>query len=270
MMKVWLTSVAAIGLAASVSCLSAEEKPARDPKALVGTWRIISHPSGEGDHQGRYTRKPGVMPKDDEPLVGWPLAVFTADGQCGILLPAHKSQYEKYGTHRRVTWPHDEDSIAEWKIVDPTEKTWRIDMRSAAEPQSRPVIDPVTKKRTGKSEWIVDPATGKVAVKTWTYPGIVRVDGDYLTLLWYQNHRKTNDPQELEKHRPPEFWGFPHSILEGMKAGRLLGHVHRPKEENVVPNRMVGPTWGIIAKKVSDKALDLPPPPPLPEPSSSP
>lgn len=203
-----LTTAAHPGLALlllAAALVAAEPQQAPDP--LVGTWRVVSYPTGEGDLLKRHGRAPGPPPPPETPLTGWSYLTFHADGTCALMYP------ERAGGHRRSAWRHDEDNFATWRI-DRGQEPWRIDLGSVACPERRTVKtkDPATGKDIMTSEVVLDDASGLPRLRLWRYPGILRLDGDLLTLIWHQNHRLLPEPPE--EQRPVDFAGLPGVAFE--------------------------------------------------------
>lgn len=225
---------------------------AEDP--LVGTWRVVSYPTSEGDLLRRHGRQPGPLPDAKASLEGWSYLVFAKDGQCALFYP---QKIKDQPPHRRVTWFHDEDNFATWKLDD-SKQPWRLDLGSVLTPKFQTVkgVDAKTGKPTSKREAVVDAKSGDVVGQRWTYPAVCRIDGDVLTLVWWQNHRLLESPPE--EQRPKMFEGLPAAVLVGLREGKpLLRDDARVK----IP----GGVSCLIAQRYSKESMPIPPAPPLRE-----
>lgn len=220
-------------------------------RRLVGVWRVVSYPTSEGDLLRRHGREPGPAPASDAPLEGWSYLVFNANGECGLFMP---QRGKRSPPHRRVTWFHDEDNFAKWKL-DASVSPWRLDLESVPTPQFKNVRDkdPKTGVETIRRQPALD-TTGKVVAKTWTYPAICRIDGDFLTIVWWQNHQLSAEPPE--KTRPRDFAGLPKLALDGLAA-------NNPLRRDEARTKLPGGVSCFIVQRVSDVPLPIPAPPPL-------
>jgi hypothetical protein len=229
-------------------------RPAAAEEPLVGIWRIVSYPTSEGDLLRRHGRAPGPLPDAKASLEGWSYLVFAKDGQCGLFMP---QKIKDQSPHRRVTWFHDEDNFATWKL-DTSRQPWRLDLGSVLTPKFQTVktVDAKTGQPISKREAAVDPRTGEVIGQRWTYPAVCRIDGDVLTLVWWQNHRLLENPPK--EQRPKMYEGLPDTVLAGLREGKpLLRDDPRVK----IP----GGVSCLIAQRYSKEPLPILPAPPLRE-----
>ena len=208
---------------------------------LIGTWRVISYPTGDGDLLRRHGHPAGTLPPPaDAPLKGWSFLIFASDGRCALMYPQRDG-------HRRSAWQHDEDNFALW-TVDRSREPWHLDMSSVACPKiiSHKETDAATGKTRRWSEPVIDPATGKAMLRRWAYPGIVRIDGDLLTIMWYQNHGLKESLPESD--RTSDFCGLPNAALVQPS----------PPRDQPPFSKIRGGISGLIARRFSAEALDIP------------
>lgn len=202
-----------------VVSVAAGQEPNRDAaRQLIGTWRVVSYPTSEGDLLKRHGRAPGPLPDAKTPLKEWSYLVFNAKGECALFYP---QRVKDKPAHRRITWFHDEDNFASWKL-DASTSPWRLDLGSVLTPKFQAVkgIDPKTQKPTSRLEAAIDPKTVEVIARRWTYPAVCRIDGDLLTIVWWQNHRLLENPPE--EHRPRMYDGLPAIVIAGLNAKKPL------------------------------------------------
>ena len=219
---------------------------------LVGTWRVVSYATSDGELLRRHGRPPGPPPDATTPLPGWSFLVFAQDGRCGLFLPQGGKGRPP---HRRVTWFHDEDNFATWKL-DATREPWRLDLGSVLTPRFRTVkdVDPKTGRPTARREAVVDPNTGEVIGQRWTYPAVCRIDGDLLTVIWGLNHRLLEHPPE--EQRPRMLEGLPDAVLAGLRDGKPLVR----DDPRVTIPKGVG---CLICQRYGSEPHDIPAEPPL-------
>lgn len=109
-MSTWISNLLILG-----TCLCGMafgDEPPSNP--LVGTWRVVSYPTSEGDLLRRHGREPGPLPNASSSLQGWSYLVFAADGRCALFYPENQKGKP---SHRRIAWQHDEDNFARWKLI---------------------------------------------------------------------------------------------------------------------------------------------------------
>jgi hypothetical protein len=223
---------------------------AEDP--LVGTWRVVSYSTSDGELLRRHGRAPGPPPDATASLQGWSYLVFAKDGRCGLFMP---QRVKDQPPHRRVTWIHDEDNFATWKL-DATQQPWRLDLGSVLTPKFQRVksVDPKSGKPTAKRETMVDSKSGAVIGQRWTYPAVCRIDGDVLTLVWWLNHQLLEKPPE--DRRPKMLAGLPNAVLAGLREGKPLLR-DDPRVE--IPQGV----GCFICQRSSSEPHDIPDEPPL-------
>ncbi|GDY13606.1 hypothetical protein LBMAG53_24840 [Planctomycetota bacterium] len=211
---------------------------------LVGTWRVISYPTGDGELLRRHGHPAGTPPPPaDAPLTGWSFLVFSGDGRCALMYPQRDG-------HRRSAWRHDEDNFALWR-VDRSREPWHLDLSSVACPNlvSYKETDAATGKIRRWTEPVIDPVTSKVMLRRWVYPGIARIDGDLLTIMWNQNHGLKEFLPESD--RPSDFCGLPQAALVQPS----------PPRDQPPFSKIRGGVSGLIARRFCAEALDIPPEP---------
>lgn len=233
---------------ASMSPLCADEPPLNP---LVGTWRIVSYPTSEGDLLRRHGRTPGPLPAATESLNGWSYLVFAANGQCALLFPQNRKGEP---SHRRITWFHDEDNFATWKL-DTKSDPWKLDLGSVACPVYASTVqtDAVTGKTSKRRDLVIDKATGKPVLARWTYPAIARIDNEILTITWWQNHQLLAAPPATA--RPKEFGITPAIVIEALNQKNPLV---RDDKRITIP----GGVSCFVCQRYSREAVEFPPEPP--------
>lgn len=224
---------------------------ARADDPLVGTWRVVSYPTSEGDLLRRHGREPGPLPEASNSLQGWSYLVFAADGRCALFYPQNRTGQP---SHRRIAWQHDEDNFARWKL-DPNRSPWTLDLTSVACPVYRTVvqIDPVSGAKSKRQELVIDEATAQPKLKRWLYPALCRIDDDLLTITWWQNHQLLESPPESA--RPRDFGVSPRTVVELLNKREKL---QRGDSRLTLP----GGVSCLICQRHSHEPLDIPDEPP--------
>ncbi len=235
----------------SVALLSelsfAVDQPESPRSPLIGTWRVVSYPTSEGDLLRRHGRDPGPLPEASSSLRGWSNLVFAADGRCALFYPENRKGEP---SHRRIAWQHDEDNFARWKL-DRNVSPWNLDLTSVACPVYHfvPQVDPTTGAKSKRRELVIDEAAGQPQLKRWRYPAICRIDGDLLTITWWQNHQLLESPQETS--RPKDFGVASRAVVELLNQREKL---ERGDSRITLP----GGVSCLICQRHSLEALDIP------------
>ena len=117
--------------------------------------------------------------------------------------------------------------------------------------------------KSKRRELVIDEAAGQPQLKRWRYPAVCGIDGDLLTITWWQNHQLLESPPETS--RPKEFGVAPRTVVELLNQRIKL-------ERGDLRITLPGGVSSLICQRHSLEPLEIPAEPPatdaLPRPSS--